>query len=221
MKLNVDEKALFEPYLSTDYLRPMLHEPILKDGYVCATDTYSILRIHQDLLAGEYSEKPYTPNVSKVLTPPNFDKVLTLAKLERAIAKCPCEDEMELESHEIECSECDGDGEVEWGYTDKNHHIHTEWYECPVCHGSGVMKEATYRKTGRKVPNYEAGIEVFGLVFWAELLLRLCDTMKALGINEVRYVSRYEGNANIFNLADGIDVVLMPLADITSAVKYE
>lgn len=83
------------------------------------------------------------------------------------------------------------------------------------------MKEATYRKTGRKVPNYEAGIEVFGLVFWAELLLRLCDTMKALGINEVRYVSRYEGNANIFNLADGIDVVLMPLADITSAVKYE
>lgn len=75
MKLNIDEKALFEPYLSTNNLRPMLHEPFLKDGYVCATDTYSILRIRQDLLAGEYSEKSHTPNVSKVLTPPNFDKV--------------------------------------------------------------------------------------------------------------------------------------------------
>lgn len=221
MELNVDEKALFEPYLCKDDLHPTLKEPFVKDGYVCATDACSILRIRQDLLKGEYSEKPHTPPISKVLTSPNFDKVLTLARIEKAIAQCPLEDEMELESPEISCSECNGTGEVIWEYTDRNHYIYAECYNCPICNGVGIFRAAKYRKTGRKVLKYEADIDVYGIIFRAGMLQRLCDTMKTLGINEARYVARHKSRHNVFNLADGIDVGLMDAIRPEAEAKYE
>lgn len=220
-KLNIDEKALFDMFVSDNEYRPQIHKPFLQDGYVNATDANILIRIRRDLLRGEYSSNPKAPTVSKVMTKPNFDKTVTLEKLEAAIAQCPSVDEEVEISPAVECPDCDGDGEVEWTYEDKDFYTHTEYYRCPVCNGSGIVKPACRRKTGRKIPEYNAPIDVYGLSFRAELLLKLCDAMKLIGVTEARYIARYEGAANIFRLLDGVDIVLMPLYETDPVAKYK
>lgn len=220
-KLKIDEKSLFDLFVGDDVYRPQLHKPFLQDGYVVATDANILIRVRQELLNGEYTENPHAPTVSKVLTNHNFDKVVTLEKLEAAIAQCPLEDEEILISDAVDCPDCDGDGEVEWEYTDKDLNTYHKYYECPVCHGSGMLRPAKYRKTGRKIPEYNAPIDVYGLNFSAKLLMRLCDAMKLLGISQAQYAARHFGAANIFRLINGVDVILMPLSTMKPVTKYE
>jgi len=220
-KLKIDEEALFGLFVGDDKFRSQFHKPFLQAGYVVATNANILIRVRQELLKGEYSENSHVPTVSKVLTDYNFNKAVTLEKLEAAIAQCPLEDEEILISEAVYCPDCDGDGEVEWEYTDKAFITHREYHECPVCHGSGTRRPAKYRKTGRKIPEYSAPIDVYGLNFRAMLLMTLCDAMRLLGLNQAQYVARHIGKANIFHLIDGVDVIIMPLSGIESAVKYE
>lgn len=210
-----DEKALLEPYLYKDDLRPTMQKPFTCKGYVYATDAMSMLRVRQDLLKGEYIGHPKAPNAEACLQPHNFDKVLTLQQLEAVIAQCPMEEEEEIMEHpDIECDECHGDGEVEWEYCDSEGHCHHEYYDCPICGGSGIKYRARYRKTGRSVPEFNACVSVYGQCFRASLLMRVCDTMKCLNVGSIRYVANYSGKANTFNLADGIEVILMPIVGV-------
>lgn len=220
-ELKIDEEALFDLFVGDDKFRPQFHKPFLQDGYVVATNTTILIRVRQELLKGEYTENSHAPTVSKVFTDHNFDKAVTLEKLEAAIAQCPLEDEEILISKAVDCPDCDGDGEVEWEYTDKDFITHREYHECPVCYGSGTLSPAKYRKTGRKVPGYTAPIEVYGLNFRAILLMTLCDAMRLLGLSQAQYIARHIGKANIFRLADGVDVIIMPLSGMESVAKYE
>lgn len=220
-KLKIDEEALFDLFIGDDKYRPQFHKPFLQDGYVVATNANMLIRVRKELLKGEYAENSHVPTVSKVFTDYNFDKAVTLEKLEAAIAQCPLEDEEILIREAVDCPDCDGDGEVEWEYTDKDLITHREYHECPVCHGSGTRRPAKYRKTGRKIPEYDAPIDVYGLNFRAMLLMTLCDAMKLLGLNQAQYVARHIGKANIFHLIDGVDVIIMPLSGMESVAKYE
>lgn len=220
-KLNIDEEVFFDLFVGNDSYRPQLHKPFLQDGHVVATDSRVLIRVRQELLKGCYAENSHAPIVSKVLTNHNFDKAVTLEKLEAAIAECPLEDEEVLISDAVNCPDCDGDGEVEWEYTDKDHHTHCEYHECPVCMGSGELRPAQYRKTGRKIPEYNAPIDVYGLNFSARVLVKLCDAMKLLGVSHAQYIARYVGGANIFRLLNGVDVVVMPLSTKDPVAKYE
>lgn len=220
-KLNIDEETLFDLFVGNDIYRPQLHKPFLQDGYVVATNANIMIRVRQELLKEEYAENSHAPIVSKVLTSCNFDKTVTLEKLEAAIAQCPLGDEEILISEAIDCSDCDGDGEVEWEYTDKNLNTYREYHKCPVCHGSGMSRPAKYRKTGRKVPEYNAPIDVYGLNFSAILLMTLCDAMRLLGLSQAQYIARHIGKANIFHLIDGVEVIIMPLSGMESVAKYE
>lgn len=147
-KLKIDEEALFDLFIGDDKFLPQFHKPFLQDGYVVATDTTILIRVRKELLKGGYAENSHVPTVSKVLTDYNFDKAVTLEKLAAAIAQCPLVDEEILISEAVDCRDCDGDGEVEWEYTDKDFITHREYHECPVCYGSGTRRPAKYRKTG-------------------------------------------------------------------------
>lgn len=212
-KLNVDEKALFAPYLYSDDLRPALQSPSLENDHVCATDLYKLLRIRRELLTGDY--KPIKGiKVDKILPPCNFDRTISLKLLEKAIEQCSSEAEKELISPEIECPECDGDGEVEWEYQDKDYNSHLAVYDCPVCRGSGILRPAKWADTERRHPTIESNILVFGQIFRAIYLHSMCETMKLLGLDSVRYVASYKDKANIFNLCEGIDIIIMPIDSV-------
>lgn len=220
-KLKIDEEALFDLFVGNNKYRPQFHKPFLQDGYVVATNANILIRVRQELLKGEYSENSQVPTVSKVLTDYNFDKAVTLEKLEAAIAQCPLEDEKVMVRMAVDCPECDGDGEVEWTYVDSDGDTHHKYLDCPICDGTGEIHPAQYRKTGRKVPEYNAPIDVYSLNFRAILLMTLCDAMRLLGLSQAQYVARHIGKANIFHLIDGVDVIIMPLSGMEPVAKYE
>lgn len=220
-KLNIDEETLFGLFVGNDIYRPQLHKPFLQDGYVLATNANIMIRVRQELLKEEYAENSHAPIVSKVLTSCNFDKAVTLEKLEAAIAQCPLEDEKVMVRAAVDCPECDGDGEVEWEYVDSDGDTHHKYLDCPICDGTGEIHPAQYRKTGRKIPEYNVPIDVYGLNFSAMLLMTLCDAVKLLGLSQARYVARHFGKANTFRLIDGVDVIMMPLSIMEAVAKYE
>lgn len=213
-KLNIDEAALFGPYLSKDDLRPQLATPFQQDGFVCATDAYALLRVRRDLLKGEYPERD-NPAVSKILTPWNCGDIYSLKQIEEAIAKCPAEEEEEYVRGETDCPECDGEGKVKWEYTDSRGHTHHKYHECPVCDGSGIGEEAVYRKTGRMVVTPEAAVDVGGVNLYASRLSPLASSMRLLGVERVRHTAKYQDRVNAFQLADGVQFVCAGVGECT------
>lgn len=217
-----DEQALFAPYLyEEDDLRPGLAEPFTRNGYVYASDTHTMLRVRQDLLKNEYPGHPKAPNAERVLPLHNFNELITLQQLEEAISQCPMEDEKIIVTPEVECDECDGDGNVDWEYHSSDGRTLHTYYYCPVCDGTGVKYEARYRLTGRRVPENYACVNIYGSSFNALYLLRLCGTMKMLGIESVKHVANHPGAPNTFNLTDGIELIIMPVLNAEPSATIE
>lgn len=206
------EKQLFDPYLSDDPYLPKLKAPFLCDGYICATETHILLRVRQDLLPGYEVNQKDVLNIAAVIHPVNCDRQITLPQLRAALEQCPLVDEEVLVSPEVPCPECDGEGFVQWEYTDKDHYTHHEVYNCPVCDGTGIKSLAIYSLTGRKAPADSTYIAIGGIPFSARFLLKIADTMQLLGIDTCSHIAAYPDEPNIFTLADGLDIILMPVS---------
>lgn len=215
MKQKFDESALLALFYDSDHFRAQIQTPFLSDGYVCATETHRLILIKPEICKGEY--KPNNMHVLKVLTPHNVDITLTLAKLKKAVERMSTVKEMKTIRPAIKCEDCDGDGEVEWSYEDKDGRTHEEYYTCPICHGSGNSSPAVEEPTGRMIPDANASIGIYENIFNAWNVLALCDAMELLGIDKVKYVASTITGGNTFILTDEITVVICPcIADTPS-----
>lgn len=206
MKQEFDEAALLALFYDSDHFRAQIQTPFLSDGYVCATETHRLILIKPEICKGEY--RPNNMHVLKVLTPHNVDITLTLAKLKKAVARMSTVKEMKTIRPAIKCEDCDGDGEVEWSYEDKDGRTHEEYYTCPICHGSGNSSPAVEEPTGRMIPDVNASIGIYENIFYAYNILALCDAMELLGIDKVKYVASTKTGGNTFILTDEITVVI-------------
>lgn len=215
MKQEFDESALLALFYDSDHFREKIQTPFLSDGYVCATETHRLILIKPEICKGEY--KPNNMHVQKVLTPHNVDITLTLAKLKKAVERMSTVKEMKTIRPAIKCKDCDGDGEVEWSYEDKDGCTHEECYTCPICHGSGNSSPAVEEPTGRMIPDANASIGIYENIFNACNVIALCDAMELLGIDKVKYVASSITGGNTFILTDEITVVICPcIADTPS-----
>ncbi len=203
-----DESALLALFYDSAHYREQIQAPFLSDGFVCATETHRLIMIKPEICKGQY--KPYNLHVLKVLNPHNIDITLTLAKLKKAVGRVSTEKEMKTVRPAIKCEDCDGDGEVEWSYEDKNGYTHEEYHTCPICNGSGNSSPAIEEPTGRMIPPQEAAIGIYEQVFNAYQVLALCNAMELLGIDKARYVASSPAGGNSFILTDEITVVLCP-----------
>ena len=207
-KLKVNEAQLFAPYVGKDDFRPKLMKPFLSNGYVCASDTYALLMVKEELLSGKYESNGI--DVTKVTTKSNNSAVYTLEELQKAINDSMTGDEEEIISPRIDCDECDGDGTVEWEYISSSGCRHTQYFDCPICEGSGVIADAVVRKTGKKCALDDDIISIQSLKFRTALIAKMCATMELLSIDKVEYIARHQAKGNRFRLADGIEVIIMP-----------
>lgn len=204
-QLQTIEARLLALFYDPDYdLRPQICAPFLSDGCVCATETHRMIMINSEICVGEY--KPYNLHVSKAIGT-NIDLTLTLAEIKSVLERISTQKEMKTIRPEVECKDCDGDGEVEWTYEDRDGYTHTEYYKCPVCNGSGVSTPAKEVPTGRMVPPDDALVGINKRKFIAEHIQALYDAVELLGLDEVRYVSDDERN-NVFILTDDIKVII-------------
>ena len=152
MKQDFNESALLALFYDSDHFREQIKAPFLSDGYVCATETHRLIMIKPEICNGDY--KPNNLHVLKVLNPHDIDITLTLAKLKKAVGRVASEKEMKTIRPAIKCKDCDGDGEVEWSYEDKDGYTHEEYHTCPICNGSGNSSPAREEPTGRMINTY-------------------------------------------------------------------
>lgn len=208
MNTKFDESALLGLFYDKEHFREDIRAPFTSDGYVCATETHRLILIKPELCKGEYA--PGKLSIKKVIKPENINITLTLVRLKKAVERMSNEKEMKTIQPAIECKDCDGDGEVEWSYEDKNGYTHEEYHTCPICNGSGQSSPAIEKPTGRMIPAANASIGIYENIFNAYHILALCDAMELLGIDKCKYVASSITGGNTFILTDEITVVICP-----------
>lgn len=217
-----DEKVFFSPYFDEIAVNEAIQAPRDRGEYVMATDNHILIKVDKSLLKGKY-RKAKKPNLAPIVENSNIR--LTLSQLEEALSKCPQEEEEEEISPAIPCRHCDGEGTVEWEFEDKDRHTHYQTDECPICKGTGKEREAITRKTGRSFPEYNVPIELDGVIMNAYYIGAIVETMKQLGISEIRHTGIYkDALPNLFRIAEGITVILMPImsyGDYVTSIKGE
>lgn len=203
-------KIIFEPYIVRPNCRPALEKPFVWKDYIVATDTYALLMIKKELLEDSFEEVKYAPNIENAIHEENCNLLLYRIVIGNALQRLPRIDEYIEVSPKVLCHECDGSGEVRWEYEDKNYETHHKYDDCPCCDGSGYVKDAVKRPSGRTIPDRDSTIVINGVFAAASAFQRLLDTMKSLNVDAVRIVSLYDNKACRIKIKDGIEFIFMP-----------
>lgn len=175
-------------------MRPVMMKPFERGGYVCASDTHILIRVSKKYITDDYTTMAKTPDVSRIIpaNPPTFK--ISVSQLRKAFTILG----MDYDKTTIDCIECDNDCEVEWKYTDRDGDEHSKWAECPCCNGTG------------RVPNgADKYCEIGSNLVCAYFVLLLYRTMMELEVDEVK-VTTGSKSPLMFNIGDGIDIVVMP-----------
>lgn len=138
-KMTRDE--LLASCCSKSEYRPNLQRPFLQGGYVIATDAQSILALPKE----DEDTINYIPLAAPDVTPylNAYCEVFKELKLGELLSEFQriCDEYNKLDCR---CSECNGEGKVDWEYTSKSMTTHLIKGECPVCHGEGFVELENY-----------------------------------------------------------------------------
>ena len=210
MNYNFDEKELFGLFVDENSYRPELNYPYRRDGYVYATDRHKLIRVKEDIVSGDYE---VTDKMRLNIPTDNCDYIISDKNIEKALSEIP--KVKEVEEKEVKCSECDGTGEVDWEYRDKNGKDYEGCFECPVCDGTGYVYSEV--ATGKMIPDPTTTVKVGKNSIYYIHLKALLDAMRVIGVTDVCLV--YQGNiTNHFRINENISVIL---ASNIGTAKYE
>lgn len=177
--------------------RPSLAKPFKQNGYICATDAHNLLRVDAKYIANaDKYPKLESPDVERIIPKSDPEFAITVDALRAAFVNCGIDYDVAY----TECPYCD-DGEVQWKFTDSDGDTHTKWDDCPLCGGTGSL------------PNgFNKRLNIGKHQFPANPILMLYSVMEALGIDKAAVaVDTYP--AYRFNIADGIDVLTVPVSE--------
>lgn len=201
MNCNFDEKKLFGLFVAdNNVFRPILNNPYRRDGYIYASDGQRLIRIKEDIVSGNYE---VTDKMKLAIPTDNCDYTITDKDIEKVLSEIPKVEEME--EKEVKCSECDGTGEVDWEYRDKNGKDYEGCFECPVCDGTGYVYSEV--ATGKMIHDPTATVKVGKSSIYYIHLKALLDAMRVIGVTEARLVCQ-EGIINHFRIDENISVIL-------------
>jgi hypothetical protein len=201
-----NEKQLFDMYVSTDELHPVLTAPFIQNGYVYASDSRILIRVRESAVKEAYPHSQNPKNISSNFMETRKEKTITLIQLERLLSKVEEVEEIKKIGENINCEECAGGGCVTWEYK----HWERKDY-CPVCDGEGYTSKVKEVSTGRMIPNPYAAIKLGDKTFRVRYIQTIVNTMKLLEIHKI--TMQYNGNSPfeqaVFNFNADIDVILM------------
>lgn len=193
-QLNADQwRRILYKFTADEDFRPGIQKPFEQWGYICATDAYVVLRVDKTLIpesSGKYIPKGHVPAVSKVMPKPNPTFTISLKDLRGCLVALGL-DYRTTKS----CPECDGSGDVDWYYTDRDGDTHTNVDDCPYCGGTGEIDNGCdrYCTIGDKA-------------ILAYLMILTHYAMESLGIETLKCTW---GNGRLlFNLEDGVDILV-------------
>lgn len=143
MPINDPTSRVVKMFCTTHPDRYELLDPFVCDGYIWATDTFTVIRVKTDLPDQENVERKYVPespmgkkfplNILRgVYEKPvvkNYQvPCSTIDTIIESFKKVPVLDY----SEQVDCTRCHGEGILECD------HCHSD-YDCPQCNGDGTV----------------------------------------------------------------------------------
>lgn len=202
---------LLSMFVSKDNDRrtPWIIGPYIVGEYVCATNSYQIIRISKEYLSAA-KEKEYKKNVAeKDIVWPDFKErnKVTIGQIKEAIERIPLIEEVEKEEIETECPECNGSGEVTWTYTADNGEEFERRFECPVCDGNGEITEHREIKTGKTGPQLDYIIKIKDIYINAKAFIKIYEALKRCDANQVEIGTNFEDHRVLFHVTNDIEIM--------------
>ena len=196
-------------YIGNDEYRNWLCEPFFIGDLAIATNAHEMVFFDKKLVekelnfCGNANPQIVSNNIPKQR---NQDFKLNIEEIESCLKNIPLVDIFKEDGEDIKCSECGGDGEVEWEYESW-----TKDFECPKCDGDG------YESESRKVPTGEFEIDGVNLIdvknsrFSVKMIERLLQVSRLLKENEITLVFQEgENMANVFKIGK-VEILCMPM----------
>ena len=218
-----NEDELFELFINVDDIRSSIWFPFLHPTYneVWATNGYVIIRIPPERLNKQYEPTDGCERLKLPTVEHPCSKSCTLAAIKQALEACPLVDEVETEEYEEKCEECDGRGLVEWEYTDGELETHYHDFDCPKCGGDGVIRHEKEIKTGKKVPDENAILQIGAALFHHDVLQIVAEALKMLGADTVNVTANEPCGMTEFEY-DGIKIGFMYImADLSEKISAD
>lgn len=189
-------RRLLYLFTADNGFRPVLFNPFEEGDYVCATDANVLIRVAKKYIYGDFKTDKRTPDVSRVMPELNPKYIITDANLQDAFVRLGIDYNLML----IDCAECNSEGEVRWHYIDHDGDEHFMYAECPCCQGTKVVQNGSGKMC-----------KIDSECFDARYILLLYHVISTLGIRHVD-VTVDPRRQFLFHVAEGVDVVIMPLA---------
>lgn len=191
-----------------DDLRPWMTKPFYIQDFAYATDAHSMIWLEKKLVEGlEICENERPTNVTGIIPESrNENLILDVEKIKEAISKIELVDDYDTIGENVKCSECDGDGEVEWEYESW-----TKDMDCPKCDGEGFESSDKQVLNGKKVIDKGYQINIKQSRFSVEMILKLLKTQELLKAKEIVLVYQIRPySSSVFRIGEA-EVLCMPM----------
>jgi len=196
-------------YVGNDEYRNWLNEPFFIGNLAIATNAHELVFFDKNLSEKELNvcgnENPQLI-LNNIPEQRNQDYKLNIEEIETYLKNAPKVDVLKTVGKDVKCTECDGDGQVEWEYENW-----TKDFDCPKCDGDG------YESESRQIPTGEFEIDGLSLVdvknsrFSIKMIERLLKVKELLCENEISLVFQEgENMANVFKIGE-VEILCMPM----------
>jgi len=184
-------------------------QPFLIEESLFSVNSHSIVWMNKNKIENalykdiEIDKNMVLRNIPSVF---NLEKNIPIANIQQALDKCPQEDEMKWVGKDIVCTECNGEGQVEWEYKH-----HTKDFECPKCHGEGLSSKAKQVPTGRTMPEKYWKVKICECYIAANILTELVRCATLLEKEVITLVHQTEALKPTIFMIDDVYFLVMPM----------
>jgi hypothetical protein len=207
-----NEKEVLQAFCENESeLRPVLNKPFLNEARneVWASDGHMCIMVAKSLLRCKY--KPNTMGHSLQIPENNSDTVVKVSDIEKTFKKFELKEEMKIEEgEEIDCPVCNGYRWVQWEFTDDDGNTYYKEDDCPFCDGTGYAPEQKKVPTGRMLPPDDAMFVIDDVKFKVDVVMKIAEGLRLLGCKEILHTVTSANSANMFDIQDGIRLMIMP-----------
>lgn len=209
MKIKNEKEALQMFCEEENDYRDKFKKPFVNEkdgGRIWATNGYILLMVDPKLTRCKYTAFSQNRlNVGEV----NTDRQIKFSEIDKAYMKFKLVEEVKSETgDDIECKDCDGEGEVEYSYHARNGRTYYETHECPICQGTGVVPDCKMIPTGKMLlPRYT--YYKFGeATFDAATVMQAVKGLRKMGFESMTHRVSSERGINLFSVAEGIELIV-------------